>query len=353
MMDGMVCLARSFLLRGHFSPTSRILRAPDITQRLAAAAFIALSMLTAENALAQSQPRPARIGWVLVGTEASSRRNVEAMRAGLRELGYVEGRTVVLDLRYADGHLERYPELFSDVVKQGADVIVAGAYQGTLAANQATRTIPIVGVSCGVELLVESLSRPGGNVTGVTCQSPDLGAKQLQLLRETLPGATRIAVLYNPAVPYTRPEVRDLRASIQSSGVQLIEIEVSSPAEFGKAGELARRAGAQAAFVIPDNMLYGNRAELARVLLANRLPFMSGYKDFTDVGGLVSYGSNLQSLLRRSATYIDRILKGALPATMPIEQPTRFELVINQQTAKALGITIPQSLLLRADEVIQ
>ncbi len=302
---------------------------------------------------AQQAGKPWRIGWVLTGTEATSRQNVEAMRSGLRDLGYVEGRNLVLDLRYADGRLERYPELYADVVRQGADVIVAGAYQGTLAAQGATRSVPIVGVSCGVELLVDSLARPGGNVTGITCQTPDLGAKQIQLLREALPRSTRIAVLYNPTVPYTQPEVRELRPLFLAMGAQMVEIEVSTPAQFETAADQIRRAGADAVFVIPDNMVYGNRVELLRILLSNRLPVMSGYADFTAVGGLLSYGSNLRALIRRAASHIDRILKGEKPATLPVEQPTQFELVINLKTAAALGVTIPPTLLLRADEVIQ
>jgi len=305
------------------------------------------------SAAAQQGAKIPRIGWVLTGTEASSRQNVEAMRNGLRELGYVEGANVVLDLRYADGHLERYPELYTDVVKQGADVVVAGAYQGTLAAQEATRTVPIVGVSCGVELLVESLARPGGNVTGVTCQSPDLGAKQVQLLREALPLASRIAVLYNPSVPYTQPEVRDLRPILSAQGVQLIEIEVRGPAQFEAAVGEIRRARADAVFLIPDNMVYGNRELLARMLAANGLPLISGYADFTTAGGLMSYGSNLQALIRRAASYVDRILKGAKPGALPVEQPTNFELVINLKTARALGLNLPPSLLQRADKVIQ
>jgi putative ABC transport system substrate-binding protein len=322
-------------------------------QRCNAIAVIAMGTLVAGSTFAQTGARLQRIGWVLTGSETSSRQNVEAMRTGLRELGYVEGGNIVLDLRYADGHLERYPELYADIVRQGAEVIVAGAYQGTLAAQEATRSVPIVGVSCGVEFFVESLARPGGNVTGVTCQTPELGAKQVQLLREALPDATRIAVLYNPLVPYTRPEVVALRPVLNSLGATIFEIEVRAPTEFEAAGEQIRRAGADAVFVIPDNMLYGNRSELARVLLSKRVAWVSGYADFTAAGGLMSYGSNLQTLIHRAASYVDRILKGAKPASLPVEQPTKFELVINLKTAKALGITIPQSLLLRADEVIQ
>lgn len=213
----------------------------------------------------------ARIAWVLTGTEASSRANVDAMRAGLRDLGHVEGVTYVLDLRYADGHVERYPQLFEDVIRGRPNVVVAGAYQGILAARNATRTTPIVGVSCGVELLVDSLARPTGNVTGVTCQSPELGPKQVQLFREAVPGAKRIAILFNPEVPYTEPEVRVLRRALAAMGVGISEFPVVNPAQFDSVVTAIRRQSADGVFVIPDNMVYGNRNQLAQLLLANHL----------------------------------------------------------------------------------
>jgi len=314
--------------------------------------YLALAglMLCAE---AIAQVAPARIGWALSGSEEASRANVEALRDGLRALGHVEGRTYVLDLRYAEGQLERYPKLFEEIVRAGPSVILAGAYQGTRAASEATRTIPIVGISCGVELLVGSLARPTGNVTGVTCQSPELGPKQVQLLREALPRAGHLAVVYNPQVPYAVSEVAELRRIAGTLGVRILGVEVSEPAQFDAAATAMRSAGVDAVFLIPDNMVYGNRKRLGELLLANRLPMMSGYSDFAMAGGLMSYGSNLQALIRRAAWYADRVLKGARPADLPVEQPTKFELVINLRTAKALDLRISPALLQRADDVIQ
>ena len=323
------------------------------SMRVVAALVAVTIFLFAADVKAQSATKPARVGWALAGTEASSRENVEVLRAALRDLGQVEGRSYVLELRYAEGRLERYPELFGELVRNGASVLVAGAYQGTLAARNVTKSVPIVGISCGVELLVESLARPAGNVTGVTCQSPELGPKQMQFFREAVPSVKRIGIIFNPDVPYTRPEVKELHRFLGAAGVGVVEAEVAGPEQFPDAVSSLHRAAVDGVFLVPDNMVYGNRARLGELLLASRLPMMSGYAEFTAVGGLMSYGSNLQALVRRAAWYVDRILRGAAPANLPVEQPTKFELVINLKTAKTLGVKIPQSVLIRADRVIE
>ena len=314
---------------------------------------VTLPALCVSHLSAQVQARPARIAFVASGNEASARAILEAFRVGLGELGQVEGRSFVLDTRYAEGRLDRYPELVADVISRGADVIVIGNYPGILAAKQATNKIPIAGFSCGMDLLVDSLGHPGGNVTGVTCQSSELVAKQLQLLQEALPAVKRIAVLSNPSSPYGGPALRELRSAGNKLGTRVIEITVRSPADFENAVAQMRQDGADAVFLPPDTMLFVNRTQLVSLLLANRLPVMGFFPDFVDAGALLSYSTNLAVQYHRLAWYVDRILKGAKPADLPVEQPTKFELVINLKTAKALGITIPQSLVLRADEVIQ
>ncbi len=314
---------------------------------------VTLTSLCASHAPAQVQARPARIAVVAGENEAATRAILDAFRAGLLEYGQIEGRTYVLDIRYADGRLDRLPELVAGAISRDADVIVVGSYPGIRAAKQATSKVPIAGFSCGLELLVESLARPGGNVTGVTCQSSELVAKQFQLLREILPAVKRLAVLFNPSSPYSEPAVRELRNAGSTLGIRVIEIAVRSPADFENAVAQIRQGGADAAFLTPDAMLLYNRARLVDLLLANRLPAMGFFPDFVDAGALLSYSSNREERYHRLAWYVDRILKGAKPADLPVEQPTNFELVVNLRTAKALGITIPQSVLLRADRRIE
>ena len=321
------------------------------TRTLAVVALLALCQ--AGSTAAQTQTLPVRIGIVASTDEDTMHPALAAFRSGLLELGQVEGRTFQLELRYAQGRMDRLPELVADVIGHGAEVLVVGSYPGILAAKQATSTIPIAGFSCGLELLVHSLARPGGNVTGVTCQSVELAAKQLQLLREALPAATRIAVLSNPSSPYSESSARDLRSVGSPLSARLIEIAVRSPADFEDAVAQMRRADTEAVFVSPDAMLFANRSQLIGLLLANRLPVMGFFRDFVDAGALLSYSANRLERYRRLAWYVDRILKGAKPADLPVEQPTKFELVINLKTAKALGLEIPQSLLARADEVIE
>jgi len=314
---------------------------------------VTLTALCASHAPAQVQARPARIAVVAGENEAATRAILDAFRAGLLEYGQIEGRTYVLDIRYAEGRLDRFPELVAGAISRDADVIVVGSYPGILAAKQATRKVPIAGYSCGLELFVDSLARPGGNLTGVTCQSSELGAKQFQLLREILPAVKRIAVLSNPSAPYSEPAVRELRSAGSMLGIRMIEIAVRSPADFGRAVEQMHQASAEAVVLTPDTMLFYNRAQLADLLLANRLPTMGFFPEFVDAGALLSYSSNREERYHRLAWYVDRILKGTKPAELPVDQPTKFELVVNLRTAKALGITIPQSVLLRADRKVE
>jgi putative ABC transport system substrate-binding protein len=304
----------------------------------------------------EAQPvggRAARLGIVFVGTEEGSRQNLATYRQALQELGYYEGRNLVLEIRYANGRFERAPGLTEELVKLKVDVLIVGGYQLILAATRATATVPIVGVSCGVELFAQSLARPGGNVTGVACMSPDLGTKQLQLAREIVPRAVRVAVLYAPAAPYATSELRDLEIAARALGLTLRPFPLTRPEDLDPAFAQMQREGIQIVLTVSDPLTYSQRTNIAALGRDRSLPTVFSFRDYCDAGGLLCYGSNLQGLIQRATTYVDKILKGARPADLPIEQPVKFDLLINLRTARALGLTISQSVLLRADDVIQ
>lgn len=300
--------------------------------------------------LCHAQAKPTRVGWIISSTEALNRPNADAMRSGLRELGHVEGRSIVLDIVYAEGRMERFPELISAAIQRGASVLVVGGYHGALTAKKATSTVPIVGIGCGVELLVESLARPGGNLTGVTCQSLDLIGKQVQLLKEILPSLRRAAVIHNPSAPYTQKDVRDLAAAL---GAQMIEVHIGSPADFAAAATKAREARADAVVLVPDIMTYANRRALMESLSASRLPAIASFAEFAEAGALMTYGANVPAMVQRSAWHVDRISKGSKAGELPMVQPTKFDLVLNLRAAKAYGIAVAPSILARADRVIE
>jgi ABC-type uncharacterized transport system substrate-binding protein len=304
---------------------------------------------------AQQAGRVPRIGYL--GTRTLSDFGVDAFRQGLRELGWVEGQNIGVDYRFAEGRLERLPDLAAELVRLKVDIIVAQATPGAAAAKNATETITIVMVPVGDPVglgLIASLAHPGGNVTGVSYSAGGLEiiGKQLELLKETLPKIRRVAILLNPANP-TRPlTLKDVNAAARSLVVQLQLLEARDPIEFdsGFAAMAKERIGALV--VMADTMYVLHRIRLAELAARNRLPAAYGWREHAEAGGLMSYGPSLSELFRRSATFVDKILKGAKPGDLPVEQPTKFEFVINLKTAKALGLTIPQSLLLRADQVI-
>jgi len=284
----------------------------------------------------------------------------EAFRQGLRDLGYVEGRNVVIEYRDAEGKLERLPALAAELVALKVDVIVTGGGTPTaLAAKQATRTVPIVFIAVGDPVtsgLVTSLARPGGNVTGLTSLAPELVGKWLELLTQAVPGVSRVAFLWQPGVIGERTEKDMLKAAdvaARALGVRLQFVEARGPADIDRAFSDMTRTRAGALTVLPYAMFNSERRRLVDLAAKNRLPTVYSFREYVDAGGLMAYGPNLADLIRRAATYVDKILKGAKPADLPVEQPTKFELVINLKTAKALGLTIPPSLLGRADEVIQ
>jgi len=281
-----------------------------------------------------------------------------AFRQGLRELGWVEGQNIVIDYRYAEGRFDRLPDLAAELVQLKVDIIVAVATQGVAAAKNATETIPIVMISGSADPVglgfIASLARPGGNVTGLSFSvGPEISGKQLELLKEIVPKVRRVAILSNPATPIQPRFLREVTLAAQSLAVQLQLLEGRGPNEFDGAFAAMAKERVGALLVVADSLFIFHRTRLADLAARSRLPAAYGVREHVEAGGLMSYGPSLRDLFRRGATYVDKILKGAKPADLPVEQPTQFELVINLKTAKALGLTIPQSLLQRADEVIQ
>jgi putative tryptophan/tyrosine transport system substrate-binding protein len=276
---------------------------------------------------------------------------LETLRQGLRDLGYIEGRNVILEIRDTEGKPERANDLASQLVRLKVDVIVATNPAAVLGAKRATATIPIVMMHTPdpVQLgLVSSLARPGGNITGTTTLSVDLSIKQLELLKEALPRASRIALLSNPDNPWHPLVVKGLRGEHRLSGVQLQILEVRGPHDFDNAFQAMARERAQGVLLLADPMTFTHRSRLTNLAVKHRLPLMGGPRGYTEAGGLMSYWADEAELGQRAASYVDKILKGANPDSLPIEQPTKYDLVVNLKTARALNLTIPPSLLLRA-----
>jgi putative ABC transport system substrate-binding protein len=323
-------------------------------------AMVSGSLLAAPLAAeAQQAAKVARIGY-LSPNLATSPHLREAFRQGLRDLGYVEGRNVVFEYRDAEGKVERLPALAAELVELKVDVIVTeGANTSVpLAAKQATRTLPIVFASAADPVgsgLVTSLARPGGNVTGASILSPEIVGKRLELLTQAVPGVSRVAVLWLPGALGERTEkymLKEADVAARALGVQLQFVEARGPADLDRAFSDMTRARAGALTVLPSLMFLREHRRLVDLAAKHRLPAVYTVKEYVDAGGLMAYAPNLAEVFRRAATYVDKILKGAKPADHPVEQPTKFELVINLKTAKALGLTIPSSLLQRADQVI-
>ena len=307
---------------------------------------------------AQQVGKVPRIGFLSPSSPSDSRapHRLGALQQGLRELGYVEGQNISIESRWAEGKYDRLPDLAAELVRLKVTVIVTYAPPAIQAAKQATGTIPIVmgGVIDPVATgFVASLARPGGNITGLSLMAPELVGKQLEILKEMVPKITRVAVLGNPANAGTAPQLRHAQGAARALKLQLQLLEARGPDEIDSAFAVMIKEGAGAVVVLVDSMLVDQRTRIADLAARRRLPSVYGLIDFVEAGGLMFYGANDADRFRRAAYLVDRILKGAKPADLPVEQPTKFELVINLKTAKALGLTIPQSLLLRADEVIQ
>jgi ABC-type uncharacterized transport system substrate-binding protein len=326
---------------------------------LAALKLLLAVTLVAAALAADAQPagKVHRMGYLASSSPASAQPLLEAFRQGLGELGWVEGQNLVVEYRFAEGQHDRLPELAAELVRLKVDLIAAGPTPPALAARNATRTIPIVMTAVGdpVRLgLVTSLARPGGNVTGV---SFDVGlevfAKGLELLKESVPKLRRVAILSNPANPAQAVAVRDVTAAARSLGLQLRVVETRGPDAFDSAFAVMASDRVQALLVLTDPVFHIHRARLADLATRYRLPSMYAVKESVEAGGLMSYGPSLVAAFRRAAIFVDKIFKGARPGDLPVEQPTTFELVINLKTAKALGLTVPPSLVQRADQIIQ
>jgi len=323
-------------------------------------AFIAgasLGVLAAPgSSVAQRVARTSRIGYLSLNHPWVARELLEVFRLALRDYGWNEGRNMVFEYRWAYGDPDRLPELASDLVRAAVDVIVTPTELTILAAMKATTTIPIVMVAAGDPVgsgLIVSLAQPGGNVTGLSSFAPELGGKRLELLREAIPRLSRVAILWNGDNPAKARELSQTQTAARSLSVVLQSLPVRGVApDFPKAFAAMKAERAEAAIVLGDAMTFRLRSEIAAMASANRVPTMWESRTFMDVGGLISYGPDLRDRFRRAARYVDRILRGSKPLDLPVEQPTTFELVINLKTATALRLTIPQTLLLQADQVV-
>lgn len=315
-----------------------------------------VGVLAATLPVGAQPPRVIRIGRLSPLTPTTEAPFMDAFRKGLQELGWIEGQHYTIEFRFAEGQIERLPGLAASLVREHVDVILTGSNPGALAAKNATTTIPVVMVTTGDPIgggLVASLARPGGNVTGVTALGQALNAKRLEVLRQAVPGLRRVAVLTNPGSPYTKSFLAERERVARELGLELPVIEAREPGELEPAFAAITRGRAGAVMVLTDVMFVTHRRTIVELAGRHRLPAVYGEREFVDAGGLLFYGASLVGMYRRAAFYVDRIAKGARPADLPVEQPTRLELVINLRTARALSLTLPPAFLLRADQVIE
>jgi putative ABC transport system substrate-binding protein len=305
---------------------------------------------------AQEPPKVGRIGYLAASPSTASPARTEAFRQGLRELGYVEGKSILIEYRWADGKVDRLPHLASELVRLNVEVIVTTGPTVVPAAKEATATIPIVMTFDSDPVgngFVASLARPGGNITGLSSLSPEIGGKQLELLKEIVPRLSRAAVLGTSTRPGHAQALKELERVAAAFGVQLQFQDVQTPKDIEMAFRAASKGLAEAALALGSAVLNSHRTRIAGLAVKHRLPAVYDRSEFVDDGGLLSYGVSLNDLHRRAATYVDKVLKGAKPADLPVEQPTKFELVINLKAAKQIGLTIPPNVLARADKVIR
>ena len=318
---------------------------------------LAVTILVASLAAEAQQPKNVpRIGFLSAASAASISARREAFRQGLRELGYVEGTNIIMEYRYAEGKLERLSELAAELVRLKVDVLVTAGPTATRPAKEAISTIPIVMAFDSDPVgngFVASLARPGGNITGLSTLSPEISGKQLELLQEIVPSLLRVAVLGNALVPGNAQVLRETETTAQAFRVQLQYIDVPGPQDIETAFREASQARADAVLVLNNPVVTAQRTQAADLAVKSRLPAIYLAREFVEAGGLMSYEVNIDDLFRRAATYVDKILKGTKPADLPVEQPMKFELVINLKTAKALGLTIPPTILFQATEVLQ
>jgi len=299
-----------------------------------------------------------RIGLLLPGNTRTTavRGQLEAFRKGLKEYGWVEGQNIIVEYSFAEGREDALPAIAAELARLRLDVIVAEGTAAIQAAKTVTQTVPIVMATSADPVgtgLVANLNRPGGNITGLSLQTAELSGKRLQLLTEIVPGLARVAVLSNPLNPGEKSSVEQTKAAAQALGIETHVVEVQAPDKFESAFAAVTAAHAGALMVLPDPLLYGQHPRIVTFTAASHLPALFPEREVAEAGGLIAYGPSIPASFQRAAAYVDKILRGAKPADLPVEQPTTFELVVNLQTARAIGVTIPTSILLRADEVIE
>jgi putative tryptophan/tyrosine transport system substrate-binding protein len=325
-------------------------------KRLFSILLIVAVVVVGGVATAQQPTKIPRVGFLGGASLSSIAARIEAFRQGLRELGYVEGKNIVIESRYAEGRLDRLTDLAAELVRLKVDVIVTGGPSPTRAAKEATVTIPIVmaldndPVGSG---FVASLARPGGNITGLATLSPEISGKQLELLKEIVPRLSRVAVVGTSSNPGNAQMLRETELAAGAFAVQLHYLDVGGPKDIETVFRAASKGRADAVLVLPNPVLLSRRAQLADLAAKNRLPAVYGQPEYVDAGGLMFYGASITEMFRRAATYVDKILKGAKPADLPVEQPKKFEMIINLKAAKQIGLTIPPNVLVRADRVIK
>ena len=335
---------------------------PELGRRIGNLKWLGLSVIafvlavTAAVAQAQQSKKVPRIGYLSVLSPSSDSTRIEAFRQGLRELGYVEGQSFAIESRYAEGKLNRLLELAGELVRVKVDVIVVGGSTATRAAKNVTKLIPIVMAhgSDPVELgLVASLARPGGNITGLTHLAPELGGKRLELLKDIIAQLSRVAVLTDPGTQGHGPQIKELEVAARALGLQLRPVEVRGANELESAFSAMTTARAGAFIGLQQPTLDSLRERIVDLAAKNRLPGMYPNSEYVETGGLMSYAADIVAMFRRAATYVDKILKGAKPADLPVEQPIKFEFIVNLKAAKQIGLTIPPNVLARADRVIR
>jgi putative tryptophan/tyrosine transport system substrate-binding protein len=323
--------------------------------RLVVYALSALLFSLCVSAEAQQAAKPPRIGFIMADASGSDPR-VEAFRQGLRELSYVEGKNIGVEYRFAEGKEDRLLNLVAELVSLKVEIIVTDGTAVTRAVKNATKTIPIVMASDGDpvgNLFVASLARPGGNITGLTNLLAGLSGKRLEVLKDAVPGTSRFGIIWNPENPSSITGFKETQVTAQSLGVQLQSLEVRGPNDFESAFQAAKKGQAGALTVVSDSVMFAHRTRMLELAAKQRLPTMHTQSLWVQDGGMISYGTYFPDLYRRTTTYVDKILKGAKPADLPVEQPTKFELVINLKTAKQIGLAIPPNVLARADRVIR
>jgi ABC-type uncharacterized transport system substrate-binding protein len=311
---------------------------------------------TAWPLVARAQHKMPRVGFMGNSTAALEANLVNSFRAGLRELGYEEGRNIVIDYLWAEGNYERFPALVDQFIAAKVDVIVTAGTPAALAVKEKTKTVPLVVVAAGDPVgtgLVQNLARPEGNLTGLSSIAPDLEGKRLQLLREVVPTLSRVAMFFNSLNPFHVASVRQAGAAAQTLGLKLQPLDIRSADDFDSAFAAIRKERPDALFILADRVFLHNRQRIMDLAAEQRLPSINAYEELVEAGGLLSYGPSYEDMHKRAATYVDKILKGAKPGSLPIEQPTKFTFTINLKTAKALGVTIPSQLLGLADRLVE